>query len=403
VKAVVASLWILSLAAVFGLARAGDPGTQASGREAAEAFREALEERDPLTRTYQLSAFLEGLTPDQVPEALEALEAHQVGVTPEEIRLLMLAWSRFDAPGAFAWARDWPTRWSDTLTGEALFAWGFRDGRAALAALEGTGDPDLVTRMRSSVVEGWLRSGDRVSTSEYVASVSEPRRRSRLTFVLAGETMKDGVDAVFAWVEAVPENAPNDFKQGAFYHASNVVASEAPLRAAQWFEKHQAHPYSAGSLDAIARKWAQRHDPLALFEWLRGLQGEGDRASEPRDATAAGFQMWRRRAPEEAEEWLLAELPDPGLDGAVAEVVRARAQTAPASAIEWAERIDDDKERRQSLWLAGRMWQRQDPEAAGVWLAQSGLPEELQQSIRRIPPSIAHRRAPPSRPASGSQ
>ena len=75
------------------------------------------------------------------------------------------------------------------------------------------------------------------------------------------------------------------------------------------------------------------------------------------------------------------------------ELVRARAQASPASAVEWAARIQDETQRRRSTVLAARNWQRQDPEAVHAWLARSDLPEDAKQSILRGPPAVAGPRA----------
>ena len=389
-KAALALAWILTVAAAFAI------GWQVEHRELAsvDSFREALATRDELSRAYRISAFLRQLGPDELPAARDALETDNIGVTREEVRLFMLAWSRFDAPGAFAWARAWPTQWGSTLMAEAIYAWGFRDARAALRELDAVEDPALQARLRHSLLEGWLHSADRTGASEVIAAIAEPRQRGRLAFLLAGETMRDGPEAVLRWAEAVPEDAPNDFKRGAFSLASGLVAREDPRRAAAWFEAHRTRAYSADSLEGIARKWAEHHDPPELFDWLRGLPaGEGERASEIGDAVAAGFRVWVREDPEPAEAWLSAALPDPALDPAVVELVRARLQSEPASAVEWTARIDDEAQRRRSTIQAGRAWQRQDPEAARAWLARSDLPEEVVQSILSGPPAVAGRRA----------
>ena len=382
-KAVWLALWILTVAAAFVLARLTAPGRERADLRSVDSFRAALAERDTLNRSYRLSAFLQEFGPDDVPAALEILEASSIGVSQEEVRLLMLAWSRFDAPGAFAWASDWPTAWRQTLMSEAMYAWGFRDGRAAFRALEGVEDSELRARMKPAIVEGWLRSDDRVGAGEYIAAVSEPRRRGRLTFLLAGETLRDGVEAVMLWAEAVPEDAPNDFKQGAFYHAASVVARQDPRRAAEWFERHRTQPYSEGSVSGIALQWARHHDPPRLFDWLRSLPAEGEREGERGEAIADGFRSWLQRAPGKAEAWLRSALPDPGLDPAVAELVLYLSRSSPGSAVEWAGRIQDKELRRGKTIQAGRAWRKAEPEAVTRWLAESDLSEKVRQQILR--------------------
>lgn len=392
-KAALALLWILSLVAAFGLARLTLPERAPRG---ADGFRAALEEPDPLERSYRLSAALRELGPDDLPAILEEFEARESRLGREEVRLLMLAWTRFDAPAAFAWARDRPTLWKQTLMDEAISAWGFRDGRAALGALEGIEDAELEARLRGLLLTGWMRSDAREGIDTYLAELANARQRNRLTMVLTGEIMKQGAPAVMRWAEALPEDLPNEFKRLAFFHAASVVAQEDPRRAAAWFEVHRTRPYTEQTLEGIALAWAQHHDPPALFEWLKSLDGAGARPGEVSEAMLFGYRAWQRRAPEEAEAWLRSALPHPELDSAVAHQVRRTSQSSGRSAIEWAALIQDQEVRQRSLQLAAGMWLREDPEAARAWLEQSDLPEASKRAILSGPPALARRRPAPS-------
>jgi hypothetical protein len=401
-KAAHASLWILTAAVAFALGRLGASQSEERGLATVVSFESALASRDELERAHRMGAFLRAMGPSDLPAALRALEAKNIGVSREEVRLFMLAWSRFDAPAAFAWARAWPTPWSDTLTEQAIYAWGFRDAPAALRELETVEDPERQARLRHSLIEGWLHGHDRSGAGEYVAALSNPRQRGRLTFVLAAETMRDGPEAVMRWAEAVPETAPNDWKQGAFYQASNLVARQDPRRAAAWFETHRTRPYSAGSLEGIAVQWSEYHDPPALFDWLRGLPVEGERPDERATAIASGFSRWVQKAPGDAEAWLEAELPDPLLDPAIAELVRALTPASPASALAWSARIEGEALRRNTALRAGRSWRAREPTAVEEWLAQHDLPEGLEQAILAGGPPTPGGRLrvrPPSGPA----
>jgi hypothetical protein len=401
-KAAHASLWILTAAAAFAVGRltASDGGDRGLGT--VSSFEAGLATRDELERAHRMGAFLQAMGPSDLPAALRALETKNIGVSREEVRLFMLAWSRFDAPAAFAWARAWPTQWSDTLTEQAIYAWGFRDAPAALRELETVDDPERQERLRHSLVEGWLHSPDRTGAGEYIAALSNPRQRGRLTFVLAAETMREGPEEVIRWAEAVPETAPNDFKQGVFYQASNLVARQDPRRAAEWFEAHRIRPYSAGSLEGIALQWSEYHDPPALFDWLRSLPAEGERSDERATAIASGFRRWAQKQPGEAEAWLAGSLPDPLLDPAIAELVRVLTPASPASALAWSVRIEDEALRRNATLRAGRSWRGREPKAVEDWLAHQDLPEGLEQAILAGgPPTPAGRRRvrPPPDPA----
>jgi hypothetical protein len=394
-RVALALLWIATLIGAFAAGRLATSQRESS----VAAFRDALLARDELTRAHRMTAFLEQLDPDTLPAALEAIEAHNVGMSRQEVRLFLLAWSRFDAPGAYAWARGWKTPWRDTLMPEAIYAWGFRDARAALRELDAIDDPTLIARLRPALFEGWLRSDDRAGASEAIAAIEDPRQRGRLTFLLAAETMRDGPDAVLAWADAVPEDAPNHFKTGAFNQAALIVAREDPRRARDWYLLHRERPYSEGSLVGISRKWAEHGDPPELLDWLRSLPADDGRAEETANAIAAGFRVWLRKEPEQAEAWLAAELPDPRLDPALVELVRASSTSSPASAIGWAGRIHDEDLRHAHVVRVGRAWRTRDPDALQAWLAGSGLPEDVSQAILAAAPAAprAVRAAPPPR------
>ncbi len=378
------ALWILTLAAAFaagfGLSRSRTPDAGTAGTDLGS-FRSALAERDALERAHGISAFLRGLDPGELPAAREAVEAGYLGMTPADVRVFMHAWARLDPAAALAWARSWPTGWSRTLTQEAAYAWGFYDGPGALRALEELDDPDAGRGLRPSVLQGWLHSDDRAAAGDYVANAADERVRRRLTFTLASEVMKDGPDAVIRWVEAVPEDAPNLYKQGAFYHGASVIAASDPRRAAAWLETHRAQWYSEGTLPEIARKWVLRHDAPAAFDWLRGLPPNEAREDERGRAIGLAFRVWQRRDPAAAEAWLRAELPDASLDPAVEELALVLLGESPEAAAALALGIQDEARRLRVATQVGRGWLSRDPAAADAWLARSGLPEAVRAAI----------------------
>ena len=180
--------WVAILATGLGLG-CSQPESSASHpdsprpdslRPDLDTLRAGLGERDDLERKYLLTSFLRTLRPEDVPPMLAEVEKHRIGFDAEEVRLLMLAWTRFDGPGAFATARDWPTPWRSVLMVEAMHAWGFNDGRAALAECEQVEDEELRKSLQFALVSGWVESRDPLGASEFAATAPKGRRRSRL-------------------------------------------------------------------------------------------------------------------------------------------------------------------------------------------------------------------------------
>ena len=384
---------VLALVLTAGLCVGCSPGLDsAASRPDLDTLRAALTERDELERTYLLTSFLRGLGPEDLPAVLAEVEKHRVGITADEVRLLMLAWTRFDAPGAFAAARDWPTPWKAVLMEQAMHAWGFNDGRAALAECEGIEDEELQELLRSALVEGWVASHDRLGAAEYAATVPEGRRRNRLGLRLVGQTMRDGPEAVIAWADALPLDLPNDFKQTAFFHAAFAVARLDPGLVAPWYELHIKQPYSATALRNIASGWAQYHDALALLAWLETLPLEEEREAERADAFRAAFRAWATGSSGETEAWLESAPPSPTRNVAIEEFARATVDAAPLKAMQWIAQIEDEERRRKGTLRYTRKWFRQDPEAAQIWLAGADIPSDWRQQILNNAPRATPRR-----------
>ena len=114
----------LALAVSFGLGRATAPLLESELASVAS-FQRSLEDRNWLTRSYRFSSFLVGLNPENLPDALEALEPHLQWLNTDEFRLFMLAWARFDPSGAFEHARSWPLEVRRKGGAAAMYAWGF--------------------------------------------------------------------------------------------------------------------------------------------------------------------------------------------------------------------------------------------------------------------------------------
>jgi hypothetical protein len=317
---------------------------------------------------------------------MRVLVDRRMGIVPEEVRLFMLAWARFDAPGAYAWASEGPAGWQETLTDQAIYAWAYYDGPAAMSAAEETEGPKRIEALKQQALNGWMRSDDKHGVTDYIANYPDGKRRGRLYFLLGGEVaMREGNDAAMRWVEALPDDSPNNLKRGVFGVVAKIVAGDDPLRAADWFVAHRTRPYSGKALDGIMRRWVQNQDPLAAFEWLLALSSDGLRAQDRGNAIKAGFRKWIQLDREAAQSWLLSALPNPALDPAVLEALKILLQKDPGAAIAWAQRLDDEALRHSESVRVGIRWRGKDSEAFDDWLKENELPEETRQKILAAP------------------
>ncbi len=373
-----AALLAVGVAAGVAIGRLSAPHPEREDAATLASFRQALEDRDWLTRSHRMSAYLQRLGPDELPEALAALERRRAWLGAEEIRLFMLAWSRFDAPAAFEAALAWPGRSQRTAAGAAIYAWAFYAPDAALRALDAVEDAQLRDFLRTRLVAGWVRSEQKDGANRYIASLPEGAQRDSFAGMLARELNEQGSEALMRWAEGVPEILPS-YKRSAFHKACAAIAASDPEAAVRWASEHAGRDYAKGSSAIIAGRWASA-DPQAALEWLLGLPPDAERDQ----AIADAFAQWLGFARAPAESWLRSATPSAALDEAVRVLVRrTHQQGSTEGAIGWAMQLQKPELHDEVIVALGRSWLRREPAAARKWLGDSGLPDALLSAIRQ--------------------
>jgi hypothetical protein len=245
--------------------------------------------------------------------------------------------------------------------------------------------PDVRDAVQVALVRGWFAA----NPAELVQFIHDigmgfPRQRALSTYIRA-VIQTQGTDAVMRWAESVPDDDAT-YKTAVYRQVSAALPlfdHEAGLR---WCEAHCDGPYGKNLRNIFAIRWAQS-DAAATLAWL---------SSEPEghDTTLAvrsTFADWGRTDREAALGWMAAQTtgePDPWLRPIFPVYARLLAVDSPADAIEWAERIEADKERESVLIEVARAWRRVDEAATEAWLLESSLSEEAREQVRapRGPP-----------------
>lgn len=385
-RAALAFFFISTLVGAYGLGSLRGSGLPSDTElKSIESFRASLKSPDLLHRTHRFNRFVWGLGPDNVELAADIVEDRRLWLADDELRNFMIAWTRFDAAAAWAWAASRRGKFGVQASGAAMYSWAFHDPGSARAALESL-TPSASPRVREAFVAGWLRSGSYDGVFDYIARETNEAVRQRYTNLLAVELIRAGPEAVVRWAESIPEADFDDYKRVAFHHAGNIIAREDPLSAARWIEGHLEREYSARTPGVIATRWLEL-DPPAAMDWLSNLPTGTFRD----DAIRSNFQRWRGTNSKGAEQWLRASAPSDGLDVAVALMIR-EATGDPEAALGWANQIYDRTGRSRTVLLLGRRWMRKDRDAALQWLETSELQEKMKQLI--LNPPVVERNTP---------
>ena len=340
-----------------------------------EVLSEALGDRDWVNRTYQFSALLQQLNPDNLESALETIENSSADLTHDEMRILMHSWARFDPEGAFEYAIFAPEKGRRRMASAVIYAWAGRDPLGARGALLGIQNSDLGRLLEERFLLGWINGGGLAEAHEYVEDLPPSKRRELLVGQIAQVLARESAEAVIAWAEDVDLDEER-FKWTVFNKASGALAQYHRQEALAWVVSHYGEHYAEGGAKLVALNWAES-DPDAAFEWLSTLPA-GEEKSE---AVGFIFAYWLKTHPREAAEWLEAADPSESLDPAIKAMAHSEMDRDPPTAIEWARRIHDPGTRERALVRIGQSWYRADPAAARRWLSVSGLPKAGQKSI----------------------
>ncbi len=124
----------------------------------------------------------------------------------------------------------------------------------------------------------------------------------------------------------------------------------------------------------VLKAWLEK-DPLGAIDFLT-------RGANRDNMLQWIVSVWSRKHPEDASRWLADNRDIAGFDHAVEGLANGIQKEDPASALEWAQMIEDP-EIKTRVWISTGFEQfRHDHELAGTALTESGLPFEAQEAIR---------------------
>jgi hypothetical protein len=377
-------LLILTATGAYALGRMSvDAGESGRGSNPAVAslasFRASLEQSDALERSYRFHGFLQTLSPDEVGEASQVVEAWNPWLVEDELLNFMIAWARFDAPEALRWARTRTGPFQVKASAAALEAWAFHDPVAARRALESVDPPSARVALEEYFVAGWLKGGHHDGVTEYITAQPPGNARQRYTSLLTIELMRDGSDAVVRWAESIPDDAPGSYKRMAFQKAANILATVDPIQTSRWIEPHLGQAYAVKAPQVIGRRWLEL-DPPAALDWLASLP----RSEANDDALQTALRVWLGEAPGDAQAWLRTTTEAGRGDAAIA-VMISRYADDPPKAISWAWQISDRPDRFRTIVRLARAWHRDDPVASERWLEESDLAPQMRSAILNAP------------------
>ncbi len=347
-----------------------------------EALADMVRDQDAYSRARRLGAFLPTLGPELVPAVEQTLEDRTVDLRATELELLVRYWATHQPEDASRWAVEKsPLNYRVAAVFSAVTVWAEADPQAAVSvAWPWMANPTLEGIVPIALVRGWFAANDPPELAQWLHDlpIGIFRQRAIAAYIrVVIETQ--GAEAVKRWAESLPDD-DETYKLAAHRRVVDSLSQLDIEAAIRWCDSHCDGPYGNNMRSLIARNWVIRDGPSALA-WLSSARD----GYEKDLAVRVTFALWARTDREAALDWMTAQTtgePDPWLRAIYPVYAKLLAADAPADAIQWAGRIENDKEREVVLIKVARVWRYLDEAAAEVWLLQSSLSEQAREQVR---------------------
>ncbi|MBK7950601.1 MAG: hypothetical protein IPK00_18040 [Deltaproteobacteria bacterium] len=382
----------------LGLSACSPPGSQggagsadgaAAGPLDAGAMKQAVAEAlvlpDTLDRLSAICALMERVDAENVEGARDAYDAAVEGLDRDEVRVFANAWARIDARAAL----DWFTHWRAPMVGQSAISevvhyWtrhgGADEARAFALASLGPEGPESGT-VRNLIVDataaGLASAGRHEALTKLLEDLPSGQERSWVITQAMIEFYRSGMPKLRAWVDSIPWEAKNDLKRDALHSALVSLAHYDPAAAFAWYEEVEPKLALGAYLDGIAEAAGAR-DPLATIEWLRGRK---DSAGRHLGLRSAAYHYLKSDG-KAASAWIRAHLDDPAIDASMRfPLTQYLISVDIHEALPLAEKIEAPGEKIAALKQILAMWSRKDHPAVERYMAEVGVPNEVEQAV----------------------
>ncbi len=363
--------------------QAGGPGSSADAEEMRAAMSAALEVPNLGERFVAIGSLLRELTAENAPGAGEAYREDLFLIRSCEMRPFASLWGGLDPDTAIQWAVSLAAignqRRREAIS-EVLASWVLVDqGKAAKEYLAtfAYNHPDR-RLVANNLITGLVTSPYPEQAIPVLMTLPDDETREMLLFRILLERMRSDIDGIRDFVDAVPEDAPNNLKATAFERGLAMIVSLNPEYAVEWYNQHRLKNYSGGPAIASMVTGLADNAPEYALPWLAGLPPSQERDDGLREAV----YTWLKQEPESANTYLRSELHREEMAAAIFPYAQWMMSQNPVEAVEWARRVPHPIERTRALTQALILWGRMDRPAVILWLRETpGVNEHILDTV----------------------
>jgi hypothetical protein len=250
---------------------------------------------------------------------------------------ILEVWASNEPMAALAWANealaDVPTNLRNSQMRAILRGFAETNPTGAFQYASAL-DDSTATAMRlknhllGEVIETQIRGGGLQDAQTTIALMEEGPTKNSLQRELVNEWAAFDPESAAAYVKSLGDDAPTSLK-------TTLIA-----------------------------EWAE-NDPAAAAAWLSALPKDDPAFAQ---ATATITREWTRYDLTASSEWLNSLPASPELDRAIATYTFRATQEDPATAMSWAESINNDTMRNKMMQQVAGNWKNEDPETFTAYL-----------------------------------
>jgi len=315
-----------------------------------------------------------GLTPQECVSALNTLQALPAGQPHDSIlRAIVNAWAQQDPKGYLAAANSVSlARLRETGVATALRSLGTSNPQDALDwikqnSADSSGN-DLSKRYASAI--GGFASTDPAGALGLASGLPEDSRAAQQLKTHAMEAIADSLadqGNFQSGIALFTQMAAGKYQNDALSQLADRWGQVAPQDAATWIAT-QSDPAVRNDMGQnLTDSWANA-DPLAAANWAAQIDQQALAASSSGNGNNSGDMLlehvisaWGHSDLNAAGTYLNSLAPSASKDSATASFAKIAAQDNAASAMQWANTIQDPQLQQKTIQQVAKQWQRQDP------------------------------------------
>lgn len=350
---------------------------------------------DGLQRVEELARLLQRIpkTSDAAELIVGAIDESRLDRGDIELVLVVGWWTAFAPMDAFNWTRGAWRAEHPRLIYAVLRSMARRDPQTAVDAYHSVqvGQDGFAIYLQPIIV-GWHESGNPGLVQFILSQPSGQLQQLALGTLARRQVLALGPEKSIEWAEQITSGEGGaTFERQVLQRIASSIAELEPESAAEWVERLvKEEGASETLLRRVSGRWSRR-DPIAAFAWLARFES----SSHQRQAVSQTYNLWRGRAPAEAEAWLLSQGDAIGtwLAPATLALVKARSNYAiqhPDAAVDWdqqlalAMRIVEPTDRWAAVAHLCRVWIARDEAATVAWMETNAVPETFRTKILSV-------------------